>query len=765
VLEARIDELENERRELKDIQKDLLSELVKRDKAIEEAVNMIVKLETRVDELAREREMVLQVEADGSYRDTQWDVSDLSRTDTPKPGDHGRLSSTKLRALERMPSFLSDQSIHTENLRDVVLRNRSSLRHIRKVSEVSSSSADVSEINRIASPSLSILSESSFVSIYGSKAGQENLISLPPEDMSGMDGTLGDRSPTPTRKTMLNSLQSRNTVTNFSSQVLSLNNVLRRDSPLQGLEKIGDQSGLVHDTFRPSTSDRGKDVVTPTPRAGISPSRPRGRNEKREALDKVLTNYPTHKELANSHALPPTPDTVASSVLRKHKNPSSSQDSLVSPDSARFPRALPNSLADSSAYLRSLGSQEARSAMSAQMASAGPRYRPDMGNMAYSHANGDPLLSDLGHLACSAADTPTIRSRADSFVSDSDSDGGADAHSDTETCDYWMRESYKPNGDNCASKNTREQERARSPSPDLFSFPGDSGGWEPDAMFGALKGNGFLGSPVPALKRDPIDEMASSLRTSHPDPLDLQAGGPQPPSRRSSLNAHVAGQFLLSTFSNRANRSSSRDGGAVKPNTKGRSNSIDGAGHRALPGVRADGGPVTKRSQYPPISGLQSRGRGLGLNLLFKRSGSESHGTPPSATESTFPSPTLSHGVPTPQAHLRHVRRPSGRNSVPPPATMPWATRLQEDELQSATPPPIMRNRPQVAQNDLATSEVADPELGQPIDAKASAMGPSTEVEAVDGVAETPAVAPQSGGGMRKWLGLGMKGSTKNRTG
>jgi hypothetical protein len=759
------------------MQKDLVSELRKRDKAIEEAVNMIVKLETRVDELAGAREMILQVEDDGSYRDTQWNASDLSRTNTPRPGDHGRLS-TESRALARMPSFLSDRSTHTENLRDVVLQNRSSLRHIRKVSEVSSSSADVSEINRIASPSLSILSESSFVSIYGSKAGQETSASPPPEDVSGVDGTLCDRSPTPTRKTMLNSLQNRNTatpnhplitapktVTNFSSQVLSLNDVLRRGSPLQRLEMVGDQGGPVHDTFRPSVSDRGKDVVTPTPRTGLSPSRPRGKSEKREALHKVVTNYPTHKELANSHALPPTPDTVASSVLRKHKSPSSSQDSLVGPESSRFPRVLPSSLTDTSAYLRSLGSQEARSVANAQMAFAEPRYRPDMGNMVYSHGNGDPLLSDLGHLARSAAHTPTTRPRADSFVSDSDSDGGADAHSDTGTCDYWMRESYKPNGDNGAPKNPEGDERARSPSPDLFSFPGDSGGWEPDAMFGALKGNGFLGSPVPALKRDPIDEMASSLRMPHPDPLDLPAGGPQPPSRRSSLNAHVAGQFLLSTFGGRAGRSSSRDGSAVKPNTKGRSNSIDGAGPRALPGARGDGGPVTKRSQYPPISGLQSRGRGLGLNLLFKRSGSESHGAPSSATESTFPSPILPLGVPTLQAHPRHVRRPSGRSSVPPPATMPWATRLHEDELQSATPPPIMRNRPQVAQNDLATLEVADPELGQPTDAKASAMGISTEVEVVGGLAETPAVAPQSGGGMRKWLGLGMKGGTKNRTG
>ncbi|KAJ8120228.1 hypothetical protein ONZ43_g3009 [Nemania bipapillata] len=207
-LETRVEELESERRELTDIQENLLSELVKRDKAIEEAVNMIVRLEARVDELVEEKEMVRRIEADEAYRRSWSDISDSLRMETPKPGGRGEVLALEHKTLERMPSFLSDRSAHTRHLRSVVLQNRSSLRHIRKVSEVSASSADVSEVNRISSPSLSMLSESSFVSVYGSKQGQDGSGVMPLDHVSGVDGTFGTRSPTPTKGGMISTLPS-----------------------------------------------------------------------------------------------------------------------------------------------------------------------------------------------------------------------------------------------------------------------------------------------------------------------------------------------------------------------------------------------------------------------------------------------------------------------------------------------------------------------------------------------------------------------------
>lgn len=582
-----MEELEKEHRELTDIQENLLAELVKRDKAIEEAVNMIVKLEARLDESVREKEMVRQIEADGSYRPPWSDVSDSVRTETPKPGDHDILPSVESKSLDRMPSFLSDRSAQTQHLRSVVLQNRSSLRHIRQFSEVSTSSADVSEANRVASPSLSVLSESSFVSIYGSKQGQDDAGFLPLGDALGMDGTFGERSPTPTMR-MMNPLSMQQTsmpnrtlhltrpATCLPGQVRPTNNELRRGSPIQDLEKSGEKASFV-DAFRSSTSSRRKSVVTPTPQFMGSAVSGRNRRERSQTLQRVMTGYPTHKELANIHPLPPTPDTVSSSVLQTPKDSSSSQDSLFGCDDARGPRHFAASLPYGSEYLRSLASQEARPGMNVQKmsSSAVARNHPGLPMPSPIKVNQDALLSDLSHLAYSAVNKTTGRPRADSFVSDSDSDGGADARSDTvESYDYWMRESYKPDKENARSGARREH--GLPPSPDLFSFPANSEGWQPDAMFGALKGAGFLGAPDPALKRDPIDELGASIRSPEPEKLETTPNGPLPPSRRSSLNAQAAGHFLLSSLTGKTGRASSREGSVLRVDAQGRRNSSMG---------------------------------------------------------------------------------------------------------------------------------------------------------------------------------------------
>ncbi|GAW22161.1 hypothetical protein ANO14919_116960 [Xylariales sp. No.14919] len=767
-LETQVEGLVAERTELVEVQESLLGELLKRDKAIEEAVNMIVRLEARVDELVREKEMMGRTEAGGSYQPSWSNLSDSLRTDTPKPGNHGALLSVEPKTLERMPSFLSDRSAQTQNLRNVVLQNRSSLMHFRKVSAVSASS-EVSEVNRVASPSLSMLSESSFVSIYGSKEGQDEFGLRPLDDVSAVDGTFGNRSPTPKKRTMRSSLPNQKTSSTgsrtssgLSSQVSSANNVLRRESRLHGVGRPG--AGANHsmdDTFRPHTSSRGKVVVTPTPQFMGSPSKAMSRPERRETLPKVLTNYQTHKELTHPHPLPPTPDTVSSSVLRKHKDSSSSQDSLPGGDDARVPRRPATSLPRGTEYLRSLASQEARSGTNAPQTqlSAPPRNPGELPAPGFMKIDKAPLLSEL---ARSAANTTTTgRPRSDSFASDSDSDGGADAHSESESCDYWMRESFKPDQGN-AHPNAR-LERRRPPSPDLFSFPAGAGGWEPDAMFGALQGGGFLGSPAPALKRDPVDELAPSLASPPPEPIESTTNGPSAPSRRSSLNAQAASRFLLSSLTGKTGRSSSRDRDVAGADTRGRSNSVDGSGQVAWSGTRAAAGPAAKRSQYPPITGMQPRGRNLGLNSLFRRSGSESHPTPSSATEATFPPSVSQRGPAAPSAQLRYLKKPSGRSSVPPPATTPWAIRpvnMVGDEFASATPPPILRNRPTVLETDLATAdEMMTPETWQAMEAGAAPAAPPA------GSRSTTPVVPQSGGGMRKWLGLGKKASAMNRAG
>ena len=170
-LEEKVQRLEAENAEIRGMREKFDEDMAKRDKAVNEAVDIIVRLEAKVDDLLREKEMVRQVESNGSYCHSRSDQSEHLDDDgaplTPKMKGlefFGMMDGAK--SLERVPSFLSERSEQTENLRNVVMGGLQSLSHMRTVS---GSSFAPSDINRIASPSLSVLSESSFVSVYGSK--------------------------------------------------------------------------------------------------------------------------------------------------------------------------------------------------------------------------------------------------------------------------------------------------------------------------------------------------------------------------------------------------------------------------------------------------------------------------------------------------------------------------------------------------------------------------------------------------------------------
>ncbi|KAI2622263.1 hypothetical protein GGS21DRAFT_534698 [Xylaria nigripes] len=740
-LQARVEELEANRLEWLSSRDGMRSEMIKKDKAIAEAVNMIVQLEARVDELVQDREMARYAAADGSHQHVWHTASDSLRAETPKQGNYGDLLSTdSANTLERMPSFLTDRSVHTENLRSIVLQNSSGPIHLRKISQVSSSSADVSEINRVASPSLSILSESSFVSIYGPKQGQGGFGPPLMKDVSSMDGSCTGRSLMSTKKAMEKAASASGqeidfpnrmasttprAVANPSGQAMPLDGVAYQIPSLPKIERLGEQLSTIEETFKSPTLNWEEEVLTST----LQLQSP-GKREKGEVFS---IDYSTHdKDSANVHILPPTPDTVSSSVLQKHKGSSNSQDSFSRSDDT---------------CVRELSGTECLRSY-APMATS--RHGGDLPNPKFVRLNETQPFSNLGQLAHSTAMTATAWARPDSYISDSDSDGGADAHS-AGSCDYWLRESYKPDRD-CTHSSTHRQYES-SNTADMFSFPEDSGVWEPDAMFGAFKGDGFIGTPIAALKRDPMDEMASSApyQSDSFKPSD----GPRPPSRRSSLNAQnipAAGRGLprSQTFGNWGGPpqlvGDARTGG------RSRSNSVD-AGYVVSSGTRPD---ATKRSQYPPISGLQSNWRNLALNSFLRRSGTENHSARANAAESTLlPSALYHRASPTPQSHAQHLKRKSGIASVPPPSTTPWAVRPAPpapDQGESATPPPILRNRP-----PRITMELTSPNTETLAAVETGALPASAEVPEA-----TPA-APQ-GGGMRKWLGLGKRASLMNRS-
>ncbi|KAI2602484.1 hypothetical protein GGR54DRAFT_500027 [Hypoxylon sp. NC1633] len=785
-LEEKVERLVSEHGEMMDQQERMTKELDERDNAIAEAVSLIVQLEARIDELVKERDMVRHFDADGSYR-LSLDIPPLEPdpeppvATTPKPKTLFVPTSAEdaAKSLGRMPSFLSERSQQTENLRNVILRGRGSVMHMR---QVSGSSVDPSEINRFASPSLSVLSESSFVSIYGAKGGSDNTVLRSPGGAVGMDGSYVDRSPPPTKETNGEDWNSLNATPNqmprgtsgagagLSTHMQSLNNILDTESPLQKLERLEGQVVVADDTASKPAPNRPRGTATSTPARPVNPlQQAKSKMEKREALQKVLTHYPPHKDFADPHAFPPTPDTVSSSSLQKHQTLTSSQDSLAKqagtvPGDGLVP--VPNRFG---ASVRELTYQATSTQQVSPAGVSGRRQVP----LPPAHTG---LFSGLGQLAhslpprpYSAAETTSSRARANSVGSDSDSDGGADARSESDSFDYWMRESMKPNRYQTGPSEQRTS--GRSVSPDLFSFPADAQGWETDVIFGALKGSGYLGSPVSALKRDPLDEMANSLQTPQAEVFDPPIKGPAPPTpnRRSSLHARTSSTNAAPPSGGKLKKSPTRSSGMGWMDGRGRSNSIDSAAQASSARMQHQQPETTtpgRRNHYPPISGQMTRARGLGLNSFFKRSGSDSFSVPSSATEATFPSPTPTQSYPPPLPPTMGYVQPSERRSVPAPAAMPWRPPgVVEDDLKSATPPPIMRNRGLSLLSGSDDAELAVPATPRhQLTELASPSTPTTVILSQGGNTSTPPSGAQSVG-KRKWLNLGRMGSLKNRMG
>ena len=744
-----------------ELNENVWSELNKRDIALKEAIGLIVGLEKRVGDLLLEREMVRQVEADGTYRHSRNGESDLEEpaASTPK-AEHfpGTLDVDNDRVLDRMPSFMSERSEHTENLRNVILNNKSSIFHLRKVSQ---SSADPSELARFTSPSLSVLSESSFTSVYG--GGKDKLFASPqPHPLDLSDDKIEDLpapAKQPSWECQKGSSASRTgngtfkSSAGFPSPLQSLTTLVDMPSPLQQLERL--ESRLASGQMRrPSIASRGSSSsikMSPSARHSQAAAQIKTKQEKREALRRVMTSTPTERDLAASRALPPTPDTVSTNTLRRYHNSNDtlSYDHRSTPQTSVFDArskassgqySLASSVDGRGGNASSQTSQPASTTAFTSRREEPPRHVS--ANSFANHSQYAHLLPPRPHSAC---ETTSSRARADDWSSDSeDSDGGVEAYSEDEDSDfdYWMREGSKGDDGNLGMPPHARQKG--KPSPDLFSFP--DGGWKTEAVFGEMERSGLVRSPAAGLKRESVDAASTSLSYSEeatfqaPAP-DEAEGGITPPTRRSSLHARTgtmtassnamtpsAGKLRMNpvrkvSFGNGAGRvrSSSIDSSVPAPRLQQ---------HQPMQQQGQAGAlPVSKRNQYPPIVGQPTRSRAFsGLNGLFRRGAAADD-----QQQQVEPSP-------------QHAK-PSGRMSVPPPPARPWAFRPPgaiEDDLTSATPPPIQRNRVPPPISTLGITEME--EVGTPMTA-GSDMVPNT---------------PQSASSRRsKWLGLGRMGGLK----
>lgn len=295
-LEARLDAAEKqieEQSELQEVNEQLLQELEKRDQAVEEAVGIIVTLEEKVERLMREREVVKNFDSQQNYDSGYFRIVHKDPSGAlPNKGESPEKS------MARMPSFLSEQSEGAEALRSLYLPHSQSYNeaNLPQLQEEAPSDGGIN------SPRLSVLSESSFVSVYGKKDqspeaedNDEAEVQNRHRASSSVEKWVSGR-PSATSAGTSTSLQ------NDARNYLSMNKIMT--SPLQRLEKL--QETLEKNSLNAAAQLQ---LVRPT---SIQPPR-----KKRDSLRRVITDKGSFDQ---QHALPPTPDTISTSTLRHYQN-------------------------------------------------------------------------------------------------------------------------------------------------------------------------------------------------------------------------------------------------------------------------------------------------------------------------------------------------------------------------------------------------------------------------------------------------------------
>jgi hypothetical protein len=294
---------EKEIAEQQEVNEQLLAELEKRDQAVEEAVGIIVNLEDKVETLMEDREAVKTVDAQydsGYFRESH----ELSSS-PPTTNDKATRLKVDSKPVARMPSFLSEQSEGTEALRSLYLpHNRShSDATLPKLPE--EAGADVPD-----SPRLSVLSESSFLSVYGDKRlppaseETEGEVDSPPRihrKSLSVEKWIDERPThnlTPVKSTRVDGIR--------KNGFLSINDVL--ESPLQKLEK------LRHTLEKHNTS------LTRVPERSRSLREGERLRSEDKRKPRELLGFTDKASFDHYQGLPPTPDTISTSTLRHHQN-------------------------------------------------------------------------------------------------------------------------------------------------------------------------------------------------------------------------------------------------------------------------------------------------------------------------------------------------------------------------------------------------------------------------------------------------------------
>ncbi|PHH66847.1 hypothetical protein CDD82_1523 [Ophiocordyceps australis] len=402
-MEERMEALEADERKMHQVNSRLLDELEKRDRAVEEAVAMIIALEANVDGLLKERDMVRRVEKTA--------LLDQGAVCRQPSGGHDH----QTRTLARMPSFVSDKSDKTETLRNVYLGVGGSLATLARLSEGSPEPA-----NALASPSLSVLSESSFASVYGQRSKTYDGVA-----------TGGQRAMGPVRKRSAS--VNRMAVARPSSPLPRSSTAVPFRS-ISGVASLDEHSGS---DCSPKSRLKHSAVAKPC-------SQPRNiKLDKHHGPRRVLTDGSGGVGLLDHQDLPPTPDTISTSTLNHmtasnegplHKQ--KSKERVVMDDECQAARAAATAVVRGPRALMG-------SSVSGQRSNLTRLGHPDWPPQRRPRTAGDVAFYTGGN----------------AWNSDSDD---SDTHSLESSLDIWLRESSKPGARGSAGR----------VSPDLFGIPG-----------------------------------------------------------------------------------------------------------------------------------------------------------------------------------------------------------------------------------------------------------------------------------------------------
>ncbi|KAL7920454.1 hypothetical protein ACQKWADRAFT_298578 [Trichoderma austrokoningii] len=707
-LESSIETLEKEKRQTEEMNETLLDELEKRDKAVEEAVAMIVMLEAKVEQMLQERNMVLQVEQEGFFCRQDMEQKYL-RPSLDLPADEAGKQVERVRAINRVPSFLSEKSENTENLRNVYLGVRGSALSLARVTE-GNMEVDNGATNGPApgSPTLSVLSESSFASVYGKK-GQDGIFPPPvdqqqPLSLDGFDAdsqiyTAEGRD---ISKRMITGFPPRAASANYfagsSRSSAPRHSSISGSSPLQQIEQLARSQSVLQEGFHPvasSTQDRRRSQPPPT-------------------LRKVMTDGPGAFRLHDPN-FPPTPDTISTSTLHRMRN---SNDSLTRQDSRNDRASVVYSDQDNQSLRVSFRGKQSQ-LRGVEKGGAGDEN-------AHSYGIAVPMPQQNHHHHHRAASESTTSRKKDSSQWDStDSDEHSDSHSPRSSLDIWMRESNKPTGDENGSS-------------DMFNFP---------PGFGHKKAQSQgIGNDA-----DYINDLFS-LRQSL-----VTNTAPPPPGRRSSLHARTSSTTSSArnsprtlTLTSTPEQPEHLEEPEYVSRPRQRSNSVQ-VKHDYHTPIQSPSIPQLpqseKRNHYPPVTGPRTA-----LNRLFRRSVTAAPASPvslpTSATETTFS---------------------ESYKSTQGVSLQPWMNRNIDSELDpraGSTPPPITLTLRQRRRNTVGTEAAPSfipSSTSAPVRLSEMAVNGRHSPAAKKLPAEPAAPAASVIGTRRKWLPGFSRGSSSLR--